>query len=111
MLQLLIHSINNNKQNIIQLPIKVNLSDCKRIRNHHHNHLVCTQTLHQFVKLAKRLRSNLRTYLYGVFHCVFLSCQISVMNLHSEVAGAVTSILDISLVPGKEFPEAQATSE
>ena len=33
------------------------------------------------------------------------------MNLHSEVAGAVTSILDISLVPGKEFPEAQATSE
>ena len=43
-----------------------------------HNHLVCRGTLNHLAKLAKWLSCVVRTYLYGAFGCMFLSCHIRI---------------------------------
>ena len=50
-----------------------NLIDCNGSRNH--KHLVCKQTLHHLVKLAKRLSYFLGTYLHGALDCMLFSCR------------------------------------
>ena len=41
-----------------------------------HNLLVCKRTLKHLAKLANWLSSVVSTYLYGAFHCIFLSCDV-----------------------------------
>ena len=48
------------------------ISDCNLNRTHYH--LVHKRTLNHLVKLAKWLSCIDSTYLYGEFHCIFLSC-------------------------------------
>ena len=52
------------------------LNDCNCTRNH--NHLVCKSTLNYLAKLAKWLSWVVNTCLYGVFDCMFLSCQVRI---------------------------------
>ena len=52
------------------------LSDCNWIWNHHH--LVHERTLNHLAKLVKWLSCVVRTYLYGAFDCMFLSCDVRV---------------------------------
>ena len=59
--------------------IKKNLiCDCNEIRTH--NHVVCERTLNQFAKLTKWLSCIVSPYLFGAFHCVFLSCNIPILK-------------------------------
>ena len=53
-----------------------NISDWNRIRTH--NHLVHERTLNHLAKLAKWLSCIVRTYLYGAFDCMFLSCHLRI---------------------------------
>ena len=58
------------------------LSDCNRTRTH--NHLVRKRTLNHFGKLTKSLTWIVSTYLNGAFDCMFLSCQVRVLDwIHS----------------------------
>ena len=49
-------------------------------QNWTHNHLARKQTLNHLTTLAKWLSCVLRTYLYGAFDCMFLSCHIRVLE-------------------------------
>ena len=51
-------------------------SDRNMIRTH--NHLVRKRTHNHFAKLAKWLSYVVRTYLYGAFECMLLSCHIQI---------------------------------
>ena len=48
--------------------------------SHIHNHLVCKQTFNHLAKLVKWLGCVLRTYLYGAFDCMLLSCHLGVLE-------------------------------
>ena len=57
-------------------------SDCNWSRTQ--NHLVLRRTLNHLAKLGKGLNCVLRTYLYGAFDCMLLSCHIPVSEwLHT----------------------------
>ena len=58
---------------LMQIPKRVSV-DCNGNRTH--NHVVCKQTLNHLAKLAKWLSCFVRTYLYGAFDCMFLSCNV-----------------------------------
>ena len=51
-------------------------SDCSWTQTQ--NHLLRKRTLNHLGKLTKWLSCVLITYLYGVFHCMFLSCHVRI---------------------------------
>ena len=52
------------------------LTDCNGTPTH--NHLVCKWTLNHLAKLAKWLTCVVSIYLYGAYHCMFLSCCVRI---------------------------------
>ena len=54
----------------------IKLSDCNWTLTQ--NHLLRKRALNHLAKMAKWLSCFLSTYLYGAFHCMFLSCYVRI---------------------------------
>ena len=75
-----LYSCLNVKEHLVWRRCQIrSLGDCNWTGTQ--NHLARKRTLNNFVKLTKWLSCVLRTYLYGAFDCMFLSCHISVSQL------------------------------